>query len=957
VYRFFFILLIIVPGVLNAQVKFIGTPQIHNYLKSEYNAGTQNWGISQDKKGFMYFANNDGVLKYDGVHWELFEVSQASPVRSIHIDSNDRIFVGLFNDFGVLQQNSSGELKYRSLRDLLPDSTIEFDDIWKIHEIPQGVVFQSFDYVFILNDNRLEIIKPEQQFHFSFNVNGRLFLHEPGVGLYEYINGYINRVPWAGELDETEIWTILNIQDNNLLIGTARNGIYKFENGKLDKWNTPANRLVEDFKLFSATKVGANYFAFGTITSGIIITNYDGEIIQHINKNQGLQNNTVLSLYTDNQQNLWLGLDNGIDFMEINSPVSYISDYDGIGTGYAARIFKEKLYLGTNQGLFVKPFNPFMRNEEDFKLIENTTGQVWSLNVFDNQLICGHNLGSFVIEDNEAIQISNEEGGWKFIRLKEHPEFLLGGHYAGLQLLRKTDEKWQFYKNVEGFNESSRYLLQDEQGRIWVSHGSKGVYKIRLNSNTGWNADYQQYTTEQGLPSDKQNIVFKFKNSVFVSTTNGIYAYDNENDRFIISDELNQLFQFNGRLKTLETDSEGNVWFITEDESGVFRINEDLTYTKIALPFKQLDDKYVNEFEFIYPYNNNNVFLGIDNGFAHYSSKFQKSYSQSFTSFITRVEIPYLDSILLVADINPDKKFEFPFGKNSFRFHFTAPFYENQNKLLFSFLLENFNEEWSPWTTNEYKDYTNLPEGEYTFKVKAKNIYGIESAVAAFDFYINPPWYRSTVAWYIYILLILLLIFLIVKFVLYRLKVAKRKQAQKHREELEKKEERFQHQALVNEKEIIRLRNEKLHGEMIYRDKELANQTMGIIQKNKFLTKLKNELQRIQKATGDGELKTKLATLNRRINREIDNKQQNQLFETYFDEVHEEFFKRLKEEHPELSPREMRLSAYIKMNLSSKEIAALQNISDRGVEISRYRLRKKLDLSRDVNLSTFLSNI
>jgi len=193
--------------------------------------------------------------------------------------------------------------------------------------------------------------------------------------------------------------------------------------------------------------------------------------------------------------------------------------------------------------------------------------------------------------------------------------------------------------------------------------------------------------------------------------------------------------------------------------------------------------------------------------------------------------------------------------------------------------------------------------------------------------------------------------------VLYRLKVAKRKQAQKHREELEKKEERFQHQALVNEKEIIRLRNEKLHGEMIYRDKELANQTMGIIQKNKFLTKLKNELQRIQKATGDGELKTKLATLNRRINREIDNKQQNQLFETYFDEVHEEFFKRLKEEHPELSPREMRLSAYIKMNLSSKEIAALQNISDRGVEISRYRLRKKLDLSRDVNLSTFLSNI
>ena len=178
---FFFILLFIFPAVLTSQVKFIGTPQIHNYLKSEYNAGTQNWAINQDKNGFMYFANNDGVLRFDGVNWDLFQVSQPSPVRSVYIDSNDRIFVGMFNDFGILQQNSSGRLEYQSLRNLLPDSTIGFDEIWKIHEIPQGIVFQSFDYVFILNDNSLEIIKPQRQFNFSFNVNGRLFLHEPGV--------------------------------------------------------------------------------------------------------------------------------------------------------------------------------------------------------------------------------------------------------------------------------------------------------------------------------------------------------------------------------------------------------------------------------------------------------------------------------------------------------------------------------------------------------------------------------------------------------------------------------------------------------------------------------------------------------------------------------------------------------------------------------------------------------
>ncbi len=956
-YKYLLISFFFIPMLLPAQVKTVGTPQIHNYPKSEYNAGTQNWAISQDKKGFMYFANNDGVLRFDGFHWELFNVPHSSPLRSIYIDGNDRIFIGMFNEMGVMQRNETGDLSYQSLRNLLPDPDIDFDDIWKIHEIPQGIVFQSYDYLFILKEEKLEVLKPKNQFHFSFNVNGRLFLHEPGVGLFEFINNNIARVPWAGELNDTEIWTILNIRENHLLIGTSRNGIYKFENGKLEKWNTPANSLVEKYKLFSATKIADNYFAFGTITNGIIIANTDGEVVQQISRNQGLQNNTVLSMYSDENKNLWLGLDNGIDYVEINSPVTYMLDYNELGTGYTACIFNNKLYLGTNQGLYVKSFDEYSRNDENFQLIENTTGQVWSLNVMANQLICGHNLGTFVIENNIARQICKEEGGWVYISIENHPDFILGGHYSGLQLFKKIEDQWQFFTKIDGFNESSRYLEQDGNGAIWMSHGGKGVFKINLTENLDSVKHYVLYTSKDGLPSDEQNIIFKFKNEVFVSTINGIFKYNNDDDCFTICDELNQLFGFKGRLKTLKTDSGGNIWFIAEEESGVFRINEDLTYTKITSPFKQLDERYVTEFEFIYPYNNDNVFFGIDNGFAHYSSKFVKSYSQPFQSYITRIEIPYMDSTILFNGGNPGLEYKFPFHKNSFRFHYTAPFYENQGKLLFSFILDNYSNEWSEWATSIYKDYTNLPEGSYTFRVKALNIYDVESSISEFEFGIMPPWHRSTVAYFIYFIVFILLTLLLVKYVLYRLKVVQIKQAEKYREEIEKKEERFQHQALVAEKEIIRLRNEKLRNEMIHRDKELVNQTMGIIQKNKFLMKLKNELHRVQKSTNDDELKSKLTSLSRRVNKEIDNKQQNQVFEIYFDEVHEEFFKRLKERYPELSPREMRMSAYIRMNLTSKEIAVLLNITDRGVEISRYRLRKKLNLSRDTSLSTFLSNI
>jgi len=195
------------------------------------------------------------------------------------------------------------------------------------------------------------------------------------------------------------------------------------------------------------------------------------------------------------------------------------------------------------------------------------------------------------------------------------------------------------------------------------------------------------------------------------------------------------------------------------------------------------------------------------------------------------------------------------------------------------------------------------------------------------------------------------------KFIVQRMEKARKKEQEKHMAELKTRVEEFHHQGLVAEKEIMKLKNEKLENEMVFRNKELANQTMSIIQKNQFLAKIKDELQRLRKK-GDEEIqKNKLNTLLKKIDKEIDNKQQNHVFETYFDEVHNEFFTSLKSKYPQISPREMRLCAYIRMDLTSKEIAVLLNITERGVEIGRYRLRKKLELSRDTNLSTFLSNI
>jgi ligand-binding sensor domain-containing protein/DNA-binding CsgD family transcriptional regulator len=957
-----FLSLIIIPLVLisffvNAQVKTTGTPYIQNYPKLAYGAGTQNWGIAQDKNGLMYFANNNGVLRFDGTHWDLIPVSGTSPVRSLAIDDDNNIYVGLINDFGVLEQNSTGIVQYKSLRHLLPAGIDDFDDVWKTYNIQGNLFFQSYENLFVLQNGQIQVIRPQSRFHFSFHVNNRLLLYEPDSGIYEYRNGNLDKVPWSDNFTGKEIREILEVQRNHLLIATDRDGIYTVENGKLEKWNVPVSAFSEEYILLSAAKIGESFFAFGTIANGVVISDSDGNIIQHLNKNRRLQNNTVLSLFADHDENLWLGLDNGIDYIETNSPLSYISDFEGLGAGYCAQVFDGNLYLGTNQGLYVKSFNQFSYNNEPFELVENTTGQVWSLKIFDDQLFCGHNAGTFIIQGNKAVQISEEEGGWDYIKLNNREDLILGGHYNGLQIFSKNGSSWSHLKTIKGFNESSRFLFQNDDGTIWMSHGGKGVFRIHLNQELDSVMNYSLFTSSHGLPSDEQNIIFGYNNQIYISTVAGVYRFNAETSTFDIATRFTETFPFNGRLKTFVPDSEGNFWFITDHESGVFRLNEDLTYTKITVPFKPLENQFVNEFEFIYPFNNDHVFIGIENGFAHYSSKFLKSYNRAYQSIITKVELPNLDSTIVLLNRTTGNNFSFPYKKNAFRFHFAAPFFEGHSRLQFSYLLENYYDAWSGWRSDHYRDFTNLREGEYTFKLKARNIYGEESEISTFLFKITPPWYRSKLAYFLYLFLFGLILFLTFKFFSNRIKTLKRKEAEKHQKELKEREQTFQKQSLMAEKENIRLRNEKLTAEMQHRDKELANQTMSIIHKNELLVKLKEELQHLQKTASDGSVKTKLSALNRRINKEIDNEQQNQIFETYFEEVHKEFFKRIRDKYPDLTAREMKLSAYIRMNLTTKEIAVLLNISNRGVEIARYRLRKRFNLERETNLTTFLLNI
>ena len=950
-----------------SQIKKIGVPYIRNYPKREYKAGTQNWGIAQDQKGFMYFANNEGLLVFDGVAWQLIKMPNFSITRSVYIGEDGGIYVGAYNELGKMEYGNNGKLEYKSLKKYIPADYQNFDDIWNIASLDGKIVFQCYSSAFILtNDTTFSVIKAPSRFQNSFKVKEKMYYNDFETGLYELDNGKLVPLPGGQSLKGDEITSILpEATGDELLFFTLKKGVFTYNGKQFAEWKVPANEYLKKNQIFSTALIQEQYYAVGTIQDGIIILNSSGEIVQHINRDNGLQNNTILKVMSDRSGDLWLGLDNGIDYINTNSPITFLKQAEGIGAGYTSIIYKGKLYLGTNQGLFVKEWNDNGQNSK-LKMIPNTTGQVWYLGVHDGVLICGHNHGTFTVEGETAQLISKIPGGWKYHILKRFPNYLVGGTYGGLVYFKKENGTWKFVNKIKGIEESFRIFEEDNEGNLWMSHGFKGIFRVSFGATLDSIKSYRFYTVKDGLPTNYNLSVYKVKGQIIFPTNAGIYQYNSQTGRFEKSVYFNQLLTLKD-YSYLKEDKKGNIWYIVWSNSinkaGVFRMQEDGSLKNVTAPFNLLNGKFISGFESIYPYSDDHLFFGSEDGFAHYSTTAHFSHNPEFSTFITRAVATNLDSTFYYGNslhmVKGQKlpKYMFNYSKNAFKFYYASPVYDSPGSVEYSFKLAGMNSDWSSWSSSASVEFALLPEGDYAFSVKARNSLGVESRSDELIFTVTPPWYRSGIAYFIYVLVILILVLCSIWLFIRRLEISRRKERLKHLRAYRQKESDYIKQAALAEKKIIQLRNEKLRNEMIHRDKELANQTMDLIHKNKFLAKIKEDLEKIKMASNEEALKGKISSLIGKISKDVDHDKQWEVFETAFDEVHEDFLNRIKARFPTLTPKELRLCAYLRMNISTKEIAPLMNISIRGVEICRYRVRKKLNIDRDTNLTSLIIDL
>jgi ligand-binding sensor domain-containing protein/DNA-binding CsgD family transcriptional regulator len=661
-----------------------------------------------------------------------------------------------------------------------------------------------------------------------------------------------------------------------------------------------------------------------------------------------------------------MGLDNGIDYIKSSLPVSIFNYNYNIETTYASVVNNDYLYVGTNQGLVVKKLTEISDiSELSFDMIPNTEGQVWNLSVIDGTLFCGHTNGAFIIRETSAEQIYDGLGVWNFVKPSVDENTILSGTYDGIIKFRKTaNGKWQFNGKVEGINFSARDLTEDRIGNFWISHGYKGVYKVAMNSGFNEATTVKLYNDEHRLPAELPYFVHQINEQLFFSTRNGIYQYNMVQDNFLRPKNLNDFYDGLDLIYKLHQDQEGNIWYFTDTAAGIYKLLEDGTFVSISTPFKPLQNSLMASFSNLNVHDRNNIFIGTQDGLVHYNPNIEKNYKYDISAIIKQVYISdnqadslWFENGSAQAKTNiPPSAFTLPFQYNNIRFQFSSNDMENSGTSEFKIRLLGFSDTWSDWNQSNDKEYTKLREGTYRFEVVTRNIYGNESNISGFNFTVKPPYYRSVLAYIFYAFVLLFTSVFSIIYVTRRIEKARRHEKIKQQTKYQEKTQKLREENIIAEQELVRLRNEQLITNMKHKNKELANATYHIIQKNKVLNKLKNDLAGLSRKAKSELVEEELQKISHKIDRDINHEQNWKVFNKYFDDVHQEFMTKLKEKHPELTPKDLRLCGYLRMNISTKEIAPLLNISIRGVEISRYRLRKKLLLERDDNLIEYLIN-
>jgi len=881
---------------------------------------SQNWEIDQDPVSrYIYFANSTGLIEYNGISTRTFTMPYRQGVRSVYVNDDGMIFTGSYEDFGIWEEDPPGELVYRSLA--MDADVSKNDEIWNIFELNHTVYFQSFTSVYAYNYNTVTTIRCPSNMLFFFRAGEKLIAQSLGSGLYWFDKSGFTFIEGSEVFAGLKVHAIIEFSFDEYWICTSNNGIFLFDRQSFTPLKNEISEYLKEETCNAGLAVNDTLIAFGTILKGVVFSDKAGKVITSYDYSNGLKNNTVLSLFKDADDRLWIGLDEGANFINVSSPVTHYENVNGkLGTIYTAIRDKDCLYLGTNHGLFaadIRESNGYY-GFANLRIIPNTQGQVWNLGQFDGHILCGHNEGTFLIEGDALRKISEITGGWS---MKQYGDLLLEGTYTGIvSFMKDAKGNWTFKNRIDGYTEPTRFIEVDYLGYVWAVHPLKGIYRLELNEKTDSivNALYFSSVADTGRELTMSSI----NNQVVFLTSDHIFAFDYDKKTFFQITSLEPgLGEYVSATQIIHYRN-NSYWFILDDKIALFNISKELEAEKVLEFFHEYADLPWREQQIV-SLDSNTLLIPTRQAFSIYNIARLTNHDDTSTVVINRLVFSGKDNTTtLLPRMMED--YRIPSKENNLTAYFANPSGFDMGGREYLYRIKELGENWHRTSSDNFS-FLNLKSGQYHLEVK--EVFSKKATEVTFA--IRKPFLKSWWALFLYVLILSLLTWVIVKI---------------WRQELGR------HRQLID----YESGKHRLESELDYKGYELMLTLRYLIRKTDTLRALRDKLDSMKDTPAKLPVKF-VREMEQIIDHGLD--AQTEEWQNVMKNLklsQEGFFRKLKNKYPSLTPNDLRLCSYLRMNFTTKEIANLTNISSRAVEIGRYRLRSKLNLNHEVNLTEFL---
>ncbi|MCE7921602.1 MAG: hypothetical protein DYG98_00940 [Haliscomenobacteraceae bacterium CHB4] len=874
-----------------------GVPWIDNYTTEQYNNHGKIWDIASAGNGIVYMAGDAGLLEYDGQIWNQFKGSKGC-TRSLLVVNDSLIYSGSDLDFGVWNKNEYDQWAYTSLYPFGKDPNEENEEFWDVYRMKDYAVFISFTNVYIYRNKQITKIPAPTRFAGSFQGKDKIYLADEKNGLYVFNGMTLKRLfNYPSEMP----FKISGVFEtpNGLIIAAKDGGLFLFNSEKVSSLTNAVSGYLKKDQVFCAAQINDAYYAFGTILNGLYITDLNGHIIQHINRKKGLLNNTILSVHYASNGLLWLGMDYGIAAIHLHSGFTYFIDYQGdYGSAKSALLSGDQFYLGTNQGLYHAQWQDLNNkvNSQPFALVKGSEGQVWALGEVNGTILCGHDKGLFAVSGNTLRRIYGEPGVWTFIPYKD--KYLLTGNYNGVSVFKMEGGRYAFLKKLELILGSCNQLLNERDNILWVNIPNFGLIRFELDDDLcPQNRIIFPATSFTGHAPH----LLKDEKGITLLTDTYRYRYDPGEKQFI--------------------------------QQSANRAPKNVA----GLP----DGIYMPA-----PLGPNFHFYPIYNGFALVNTSVTPPRkSHDLLLLVRKIEAFNNHTRQLLS-----RNASIPYSLNNLSIRYAVP---NQNQVMYQYQLVDFSKQWSDWTTHTSVDFLNLAEGDYTLKIRAKVNGELSGGITDVAFRIAPPWYRTYFAYAAYVVLTILLYLLIRAWQNFRLREQKKILLEQEQNALHRQAEKYRQEALISQQQELEQELNFLKQQLKHKSVELAKQARENENKNRLLSHLKEKIEEVRHDPATSKLNWAEMKRLLELYLETDDK----AFEIQIDDLHQEFFQKLREQFPDLSLYDLRLCAYLKIGLNSKEISEIQKVLPSSINVSRSRLRKKLNLQHDQDLYGYLNQL